>query len=158
MARELERIMKKRMKTVFAGILVLAMLLVPAGCGADEGKQAKTPGESVSAESSDSIQQESAPGETETRNETPDTTQVAPSQNDAVQENTENSSSLVVYFSRTGEQYGVGKIDKGNTAIVADMIIDKTGADSFEILPEEDVKSLCFYTSFIHDIIVMTDV
>ena len=31
---------------------------------------------------------------------------------------------LVVYFSRTGEQYGVGEIDKGNTAIVADMIID----------------------------------
>lgn len=46
--------------------------------------------------------------------------------------------SLVVYFSRTGEQYGVGEIDKGNTAIVADMIIDKTGADSFEILSEED--------------------
>lgn len=48
------------------------------------------------------------------------------------------SSILVVYFSRTGEQYGVGVIDKGNTAIVADMIIDATGADSFEILPEED--------------------
>lgn len=45
---------------------------------------------------------------------------------------------MVVYFSRTGEQYGVGNIDKGNTAIVADMIIDKTGADSFEVLPQED--------------------
>ena len=45
---------------------------------------------------------------------------------------------LVVYFSRTGEQYGVGNIDKGNTAIIADMIIEKTGADSFEILPQED--------------------
>lgn len=45
---------------------------------------------------------------------------------------------LVVYFSRTGEQYRVGVIDKGNTAIVADMIIEATGADSFEILPQED--------------------
>ena len=45
---------------------------------------------------------------------------------------------LVVYFSRTGEQYNVGNIDKGNTAIVADMIVDKTGADSFEILPVDD--------------------
>ena len=45
---------------------------------------------------------------------------------------------LVVYFSRTGEQYNVGVIDKGNTAIVADMIIEATGADSFEILPQED--------------------
>ena len=45
---------------------------------------------------------------------------------------------LVVYFSRTGEQYKVGVIDKGNTAIVADMIIEATGADSYEILPLED--------------------
>lgn len=57
-----------------------------------------------------------------------------------ISQDTDSSSSntLVVYFSRTGEQYGVGVIDKGNTAIVADMIIDATGADSFEILPEED--------------------
>ena len=33
---------------------------------------------------------------------------------------------LVVYFSRTGEQYTVGVIDEGNTAIVAKMIADKT--------------------------------
>ena len=45
---------------------------------------------------------------------------------------------LVVYFSRTGEQYGVGNIDKGNTAIVAEMIAGKTGADLFEIVPEND--------------------
>ena len=45
---------------------------------------------------------------------------------------------LVVYFSRTGEQYSVGNIDKGNTAIVAEMIAEKTGADLYEILPETD--------------------
>lgn len=42
---------------------------------------------------------------------------------------------LVVYFSRTGEEYNVGKITKGNTAIVAEMIAEKTGADTFEIKP-----------------------
>ena len=47
-------------------------------------------------------------------------------------------SSVVVYFSRTGEQYDVGVIEKGNTAIVADMIVEQTGADSFEILPKND--------------------
>lgn len=52
--------------------------------------------------------------------------------------NDEQSNVLVVYFSRTGEQYGVGNIDEGNTAIVAKMIAGKTGADSFEILPETD--------------------
>ncbi len=45
---------------------------------------------------------------------------------------------LVIYFSRTGEQYGVGVIGKGNTAIVADMIKEATGAESYEILPETD--------------------
>ena len=45
---------------------------------------------------------------------------------------------LVVYFSRTGEQYQVGVIDKGNTAIVAGMIAEKIGADPFEIIPETD--------------------
>lgn len=40
---------------------------------------------------------------------------------------------LVVYFSRTGEEYGIGKITKGNTAIVAEMIAAKTGADIFEL-------------------------
>ncbi len=51
---------------------------------------------------------------------------------------TPKSRILVIYFSRTGEQYTVGVIDHGNTAIVAEMIAEKTGADLFEILPEED--------------------
>ena len=49
-----------------------------------------------------------------------------------------DSDILVVYFSRTGEQYTVGVIDKGNTSIVAEMIAEKLDADLFEILPEED--------------------
>lgn len=40
---------------------------------------------------------------------------------------------LVVYFSRTGEEYNVGNITKGNTAIVAEYIAQKTGGDLFEI-------------------------
>ncbi len=40
---------------------------------------------------------------------------------------------LVVYFSRTGEEYNVGNITKGNTAIIAEMIAQKTGADIFEV-------------------------
>lgn len=42
---------------------------------------------------------------------------------------------LVVYFSRTGEEYNVGKITKGNTAIVAEDIAQKVGGDTFEIKP-----------------------
>lgn len=45
---------------------------------------------------------------------------------------------LVVYFSRTGEQYSVGNITEGNTAIIAKMITEQTGADLFEIKLKND--------------------
>lgn len=49
-----------------------------------------------------------------------------------------SAKSLVVYFSHTGENYAVGNITEGNTAIVAKMIAAKTGSDTFEIIPEKD--------------------
>ena len=42
---------------------------------------------------------------------------------------------LVVYFSRVDENYSVGNITEGNTAVIAKMIASKTGADIFEIKP-----------------------
>lgn len=42
---------------------------------------------------------------------------------------------LVAYFSRAGDNFEVGVIEKGNTKIVAEMIAEKTGADLFEIQP-----------------------
>ena len=48
------------------------------------------------------------------------------------------SNILVLYFSRTGDQYNVGVIEKGNTAIVAEMIGEATGANLYEILPADD--------------------
>lgn len=49
-----------------------------------------------------------------------------------------NAKVLVVYFSRTGDQYSVGNITKGNTAIMAEMIADYTGGDLFEIKLKND--------------------
>jgi flavodoxin len=48
------------------------------------------------------------------------------------------SKPLVIYFSHTGENYGVGVITEGNTAIIAEMIAEKTGSDTFEIVPVKD--------------------
>ena len=50
----------------------------------------------------------------------------------------EEGGTLVIWFSCTGEQYRVGVIEEGNTAIIAGMIMDETGADGFEIIPEEE--------------------
>ena len=41
---------------------------------------------------------------------------------------------LVVFFSHTGDNYGVGNIEVGNTKIVADYISELAGADQFEIV------------------------
>lgn len=40
---------------------------------------------------------------------------------------------LVAFFSRAGENYAVGNIEKGNTHIIAEMIAEKTGGTLFHI-------------------------
>lgn len=45
---------------------------------------------------------------------------------------------LVVFFSHTGENYGVGNISEGNTHIIAKMIAEATGGSLFEIVPEKE--------------------
>ena len=47
----------------------------------------------------------------------------------------ESSSSriLIVCFSRAGENYNVGKIEKGNTEKLAEIITEQTGGDLFRI-------------------------
>ena len=54
------------------------------------------------------------------------------------EQNMSNHKILIAYFSKTGEQYGVGNITEGNTAIIAKIIADKTGGDLFEIKPVND--------------------
>jgi flavodoxin len=53
---------------------------------------------------------------------------------------------LVVYFSRTGEQYSVGNITEGNTAIIAKMITEQTKADLFEIKLKNDTYPTAYKT------------
>ena len=55
--------------------------------------------------------------------------------NDILNKNHTDSKVLVVYFSRPGENYNVGNVDVGNTAMVASYIKEYLKADSFEIVP-----------------------
>ena len=58
--------------------------------------------------------------------------------NDVLNNQTETKTDarvLIVYFSRTGENYNVGNIEVGNTAIMASYIKEYLNADSFEIIP-----------------------
>lgn len=108
------------MKKGFA--LLLAVVLMFTGCGSSSASTtASAPAQTMKA--AEQTQKETVSTEATTAEQT---------------ETESSSDTLVIYFSRTGEQYTVGVIDKGNTAIVAEMIADQTGAELFEVLPEDD--------------------
>ena len=107
------------MKRIIAILTVLALIFAFAGCSSG------TKNESSSKATSNNSETATA-NESTAENKSSNTT------------TSTGKSSVVVYFSRTGEQYEVGVIEKGNTAIVADMIVEQTGSDSFEILPKND--------------------
>lgn len=109
----------KKIANILPLLLVLLLVFCMTGCGAGNQKQTGNVPEKENA---------TLPAGTE---ETAQPASQEPSQ-------TADSKTLILYFSRTGEQYTVGVIKKGNTAIVAEMIAEKTGADTFEILPADD--------------------
>ena len=111
------------MKKIIAIILAAVTLFALAACG-------------TTNEPATSGSTQSTPESTAAKNETSNSS--AASETEQTTEQGAETKILVVYFSRTGEQYSVGNIDKGNTAIVAEMVAEKTGADLYEILPETD--------------------
>lgn len=132
----------KKLQKLSALLLALVLMFTLAACGTSSNQTNDTKAESKSGETA-------APGtETPTANETQT---VNPTEADSGEAEPESgkveigsneaetgSNILVVYFSRTGEQYTVGVIEEGNTAIVAKMIAEQTGADLFEVIPVDD--------------------
>lgn len=54
------------------------------------------------------------------------------------QEAMKKGKTLVVFFSKAGENYAVGNIKKGNTRIIAEMIAEETDGTLFQIEPVKD--------------------
>ena len=125
--------MMKRMlrdiKSLLCLMLSLGLILSLAACGS----AGSSTGNNASAAPSEEAGSQAAAADDKTTTE-----QTNESADNEDGNDSEDSRILVVYFSRTGEQYTVGVIDHGNTAIVAEMIADDTGADLIESLPEED--------------------
>ena len=97
------------MKKIILMLTAIFMLAtVAAGCGGGEKKAEKTDAKPAAKTETVTKKAEAAP---------------APG----------GKKIFVAYFSRTGEEYNVGVITKGNTAVVADAIAEMTGADKFEI-------------------------
>ena len=100
----------KKIRMILSFIMTVALVFVMTACGSGDDTTQGTGG-TETTENTEDANDSSAP---------------------------KDGNMLVVFFSRTGEQYTVGVIDEGNTAIVAKMIAEKTGADTFEIMPETD--------------------
>lgn len=110
-----------------ASALGIAVLALP-GCGEPRG--AAQPSSASTSTSSTSSAASTAAKTSSGTSQPSATSSTSASSNDA-------SDSLVVYFSHTGENYGVGVIEEGNTAIVAKIIAESTGAGLFEVVPTE---------------------
>ena len=114
------------MKKTVSILLTAALMLGLAACGS-----------STRTEPTSQPVQETAAPEPITEAESNQLAQTEPETPAEVPEQS-GSNILVLYFSRTGDQYNVGVIEKGNTAIVAEMIGEATGANLYEILPADD--------------------
>ncbi len=124
--------MKKVIAILLASVLLLTACNRQSAPGGAENTAEENTTEANSIESNSTA-------ETSSTAETTDESSSEASAESSSETSAEPSSDiLVIYFSRTGEQYNVGVIDKGNTAIVAEMIAEMTGADLFEVLPIDD--------------------
>ena len=144
----------KKLSYLFMTLALLFLLAGCAGVGTENVAPESVPEaesavpeivlETESADTDRESETASAPDEPqETDSETPDLENADAGETETHSEETGESSQtatgkLVVYFSRIGEQYSVGVIEKGNTAIVAEMVAERTGADVFEITPAVD--------------------
>lgn len=126
--------MSKNIRNLICLILTLGLILSLAACG---NAGSSTENNFTAAPSEETGSQSAAANDKTAPEQTDESVTELPADN-AEGGGSEGSHILVVYFSRTGEQYTVGVIDHGNTAIVAEIIADETGADLFEILPEDD--------------------
>ena len=115
-------------KKITGILLCMLMLITLAACGNSSGTA--HPAEQTTNQSEVSSQEKESSLDTQTgitadseenHSETEQTSE------------TNNTRILVAYFSRADENYGVGVVEKGNTEIIADMIAEETGADTFKI-------------------------
>lgn len=124
------------MKKILSLVLALALTVALTACGnagsAEQAESSAAPTSVPQAEEETGVAvSDNSAEESENTEGNTESGGIAQEPDD-MPEKTE-SRILVTYFSRTGENYSVGYIEKGNTHIIADMIAEQTGGDTFEI-------------------------
>ncbi len=117
--------MKKIVK-LFCAVLLSAAL---TACGSGEPTSAPSVADSDKA----AVQEKLNKQDSKTDETKADENAVTIQAETETQTDSDGKNILVAYFSRADENYNVGTIEKGNTQIVAEYIVDEVGADSFHI-------------------------
>ncbi len=120
-------------KRIFALFLTLMMIFSLVACGggtesSDTGNNTFAQDTQEPASDAGNLQTQTDEAASSELSEKGDSGETEENDSDAA-----GSNILVAYFSRAGENYNVGVIEKGNTHIIADIIAEETGADLFEI-------------------------
>ena len=122
--------MKRYLTEMIAGIMLLGL----SGCGT----VSETKSTQDSTESSPSVSKPANQAQESSESEaTKAESDISASNTEGLAEDPQAvaNKSIVVYYSRTDENYNVGNITVGNTAKVAAEIAKQTGANMFEIKP-----------------------
>ena len=125
------------MKKILSLLVVFTMVLGLAACGSTGTETDVSQSTQPNSEIETPVQEE--------KTSEADVTQ-SDSTGQAKNTDTNETKILVAYFSRTGENYGVGYIEKGNTHMIADMIAEQTVGDTFEsrtVTPYPDEYDEC---------------
>lgn len=116
------------MKKILSLLFVLSMCFALAACGNSENSETSGNAQQIVSEEDSVLEAEGTDMLEGTLN-----TEEGSNRQQTEGFDMDSTTILVAYFSRTGENYSVGDIEKGNTHIVADMIVEQTDGDTFEI-------------------------
>ena len=124
------------MKQIFITTIAAVLLFALSACGVPQSSS-KSPADTEqgtgNVTESPSAVEPSAPESSSLPEEAAPESATAPVEDTSAPEESEGNKTLVAIFSLAGEQYGVGVVEKGNTAIIAEMMVETTGADLFSI-------------------------
>ncbi len=126
--------MKNRLLIVATFLVLVIGLTACSGNTAERETETTENTQSVSTESPDASEILSD-GESDavTESETVSESDTEDDGEQGAESEEAESNILIAYFSRAGENYSVGVIEKGNTEIIAEMIADQTGGELFKI-------------------------
>lgn len=119
-------------KRISLFLLISSMLFVLCSCGAPDERR-ETPKENINTGTSDDAESSDRFFSSEKTEEQESSIAESSDAGSNSTEIKEDSKILIAYFSRADENYAVGYIEKGNTAIIAEMIAEGTGGELFHI-------------------------